>query len=116
HNAAAGYWGIATGATAASNALCAHDASFGAGLLEALVQVVTCDSAVLLVAYDASYPEPLYDVRPIPDAFGVALVLAPARGPRSLARLEARLSGAPPDALAAGSLEALRVAIPAACS
>jgi len=38
-NAAACYWGIATGATAASNALCAYDASFGAGLLEALTQV-----------------------------------------------------------------------------
>ena len=36
HNAAAGYWGIATGATPAANALCADDASFGAGLLEAL--------------------------------------------------------------------------------
>ncbi len=78
HNAAAGYWGIATGATPASNALCAYDASFGAGLLEALTQVVTGRSAVLLVAYDASYPEPLYGARPIPHAFGVALVLAPA--------------------------------------
>ena len=39
HNAAAGYWSIATGATPASNALCAYDASFAAGLLEALTQV-----------------------------------------------------------------------------
>src|SRR5690242_2228280 len=39
HNAAAGYWSIATGATAASSALCAYDASFAAGLLEALIQI-----------------------------------------------------------------------------
>ena len=40
HNAASGYWGIATGATPAANALCAYDGSFAAGLLEALTQVV----------------------------------------------------------------------------
>ena len=85
HNAAAGYWGIATGATAASNALCAYDASFAAGLLEALIQVAVERTAVLLIAYDASYPEPLRSVRPIPDAFGVALVLAPVAR-RGLAR------------------------------
>ena len=59
HNAAAGYWSIATGATPASNALCAYDASFAAGLLEALTQVAIERTAVLLIAYDASYPEPL---------------------------------------------------------
>ena len=35
HNATAGYWSIATGAKLESNVLCAFDASFGAGLLEA---------------------------------------------------------------------------------
>src|SRR5437868_4271299 len=38
HNAPAGYWGIATGAMAPSNVMCAHDASFGAGLLDSLGQ------------------------------------------------------------------------------
>jgi hypothetical protein len=116
HNAAAGYWGIATGATAACNALCAYDASFGAGLLEALTQVVTERSAVLLVAYDARYPEPLYGARPIPDGFGIALVLAPAPGARPLARLDVRLSEAPADTLTDAALEKLRGAIPAARS
>jgi hypothetical protein len=116
HNAAAGYWGIATGATPACNALCAYDASFGAGLLEALTQVVVERSAVLLVAYDASYPQPLYGVRPIPDAFGVALLLAPTPGASPLARLEAQLSEAPGDTLADAALEGLRAAVPAARS
>src|SRR5580704_17753538 len=59
HNAAAGYWSIATGSTAASNAICAFDASFAAGLLEAVTQVVVDQTRVLLVAYDAPYPQPL---------------------------------------------------------
>jgi hypothetical protein len=77
HNAAAGYWSIATGSRAASNALCAFDLSFGAGLLEAVTQVVVDQTRVLLVAYDAPYPQPLYAKRPIPEAFGMAFVLAP---------------------------------------
>jgi hypothetical protein len=115
HNAAAGYWSIATGATPASNALCAYDASFAAGLLEALTQVAIERTAVLLIAYDASYPEPLRTVRPIPDAFAVAMVLAPHVGPAALGKIEAHLSGAPADTIAE-PLESLRRAIPAARS
>jgi hypothetical protein len=116
HNAAAGYWGIATGATAASNALCAYDASFGAGLLEALTQVVVERIAVLLIAYDASYPEPMRCARPIADAFGVALVLAPQPGAASLARLVTSLTEAPADRMPEAALESLRASIPAARS
>ena len=65
HNAPSGYWGIATGATPAANALCAYDASFGAGLLEALTQAQIEQRPVLLVAYDAQYPEPLRRTRQI---------------------------------------------------
>src|SRR5947199_10259186 len=114
HNAAAGYWGIATGATAASNALCAYDASFGAGLLEALTQVVVEGTAVLLIAYDASYPEPMRSARPIADAFGVALVLSPQAGAASLARLVTTLGRAPADRMPDAALESLRTSVPAA--
>jgi hypothetical protein len=116
HNAAAGYWGIATGATPASNALCAYDASFGAGLLEALTQVAVERTSVLLIAYDAGYPEPLHLHRPIPDAFGVALVLAPAVSAASQARLSASLTDAPADGMAGAALDSLRLSIPAARS
>jgi Beta-ketoacyl synthase, N-terminal domain len=116
HNAAAGYWGIATGATAASSALCAHDASFAAGLLEALTQLAVERAPVLLIAYDAGYPEPLRSVRPIPDAFGVALVLAPARSEVSLAQLRLSWCEGRADPLADAALERLRAAIPAARS
>lgn len=116
HNAASGYWGIATGATAASNALCACDASFAAGLLEALVQLRIEETAVLLIAYDADYPEPMRSVRPIPDAFAVALLLTPSLRQESMAQLTASLSAAPPELLSDPPLEALRAQVPAARS
>jgi len=116
HNAAAGYWGIATGATLGCNALCAYDGSFGAGLLEALCQLAVERTRVLLIAYDAGYPEPIHSVRPIPGALALALVLAPERTAHSVAQLEAAASDAPADRLADAALEALRASIPAARS
>ncbi len=123
HNAASGYWSIAAGATPSSSVLCAFDASFSAGLLEALTQVVVERTAVLLVAYDVGYPEPLHAVRPIPDAFGVAMVLAPVDVPAgvgpagsSAARITAALTDAPAESMPDARLEALRAAIPAARS
>jgi hypothetical protein len=114
HNAAAGYWSIATRATQASSALCAYDASFAAGLLEALTLVVVDQTPVLLIAYDAPYREPLRSHRPVPDAFAVALILAPAASAASLTRLTASLCGEPPEPMADAALEGLRAAIPAA--
>ena len=116
HNAAAGYWSIATGATLASTVLCAFDGSFCAALLEALTQVSVDRAPVLLVAYDTEYPDPLRGKRPVPDALGVALVLTPSAGPGSLARLEARLGTGVEDTMAEPDLEALRTSIPAARS
>jgi hypothetical protein len=116
HNAAAGYWGIATGATAPCSALCAHDGSFAAGLIEALAQARVEETRVVLIAYDAGYPEPLRSKRRIPDAFGVALVLAPAQGAAALAHLAARPCGRGVERLADAQLEALRAQVPAARS
>jgi len=117
HNAAAGYWSIATGSKAASNALCAYDASFAAGLLEAVTQVVVDRTRVLLVAYDAQYPEPLFEKRPIPEAFGVGFVLAPTQHAKgSGAQLTLSFSESPADRMADRALEEMRSSIPAARS
>jgi hypothetical protein len=116
HNAAAGYWSIATGATAASSAICAYDFSFAAGLLEALIQIAVSGAPVLLCAYETPYPEPLLAKRPLPDSFGTALVLTPAREPASRAQLAIALSSAAPDRMPEPQLEALRASIPAARS
>ena len=68
---------------------------------------------MLLIAYDTGYPEPIHAARPIPDACGVAMVLAPANTPAALARIEAHFTDAPAEALK-GPLEELRRTIPAA--
>lgn len=115
HNAAAGYWSIATSAMQPSTVLCAFDGSFCAGLLEALVQVAVDEEPILLVSYDADYPPPMNAKRPVPDAFGAALLLTPRREPGSLARLEAALSNEPADRLAE-PLDVLRRSNPAARS
>ena len=116
HNAAAGYWSIAQACTEASTSLCAGDGSFGAGLLEALAQIAAGAPAVLLLAYDADYPPPLAATRPIPDAFGTALLLTAAAGAAALPRLQLTLSDAIATSLQNYELESLRRSIPAARS
>ena len=113
HNAAAGYWHIAAHSTAPSTSLGAHDASFGAGLLEAAAQCVANGQPVLLVACDVPYPEPLHSKRPLADTFGVAFVLAPVQG--AGARFAVGLGAdAPPSTCRDATLEALRLGNPAA--
>lgn len=115
HNAAAGYWHIATASRAPSTSLCAHDASFGAGLLEAAAQCVAQSRPVLLVAADVPYPEPLHGARPLPDAFGMALLLAPAPALVSGApQLRIGLVEAAPSACGHAGLDALTRQVPAA--
>lgn len=118
HNAAAGYWSIATGSQAASTSLCGHDDSFAAGMLEAAVQVETERRAVALVAYDVQYPGPLGAFRPIGAIFGAAFVLSPALTDAAFAEIEVILR--PGDAAASRigvpALESLRQSTPAARS
>lgn len=120
HNASSGYWSISSGAMASSSVLCARDASFAAGLLEAMTQAVVDDTPVLLVAYDTDYPEPLRSKRPVPDTMGVALVISPRRSARSAARLSLEginyLTSTAADTLDNAALEFLRQTIPAACA
>ncbi|MES2830998.1 MAG: beta-ketoacyl synthase chain length factor [Pseudomonadota bacterium] len=116
HNAAAGYWSIAAKARATSSVLCAYDGSFGAGLLEALTQVVVERIPCLVIAGDTSYPQPLQATRPIPDAFGVALALTPNRSEHSIARVCIDLCDGEADKLDDPGLETVRTSIPAARS
>ena len=114
HNAAAGYWGIATGAMAPSDAIAAYDASFAAGLLEALVRLASDPAQpVLLIAYDTPYPQPLHATRPITDSFAVALVLATGEG-KDGARIEATLEERAAGTMDDPALEEVRRTIPAA--
>ncbi len=117
HNAPSGYWGIATGATHPADSLAAFDASFGAGLLEALGRLAAEPSRpVVVIAYDAPYPEPLHATRPIPDGFAVALTLACAELSVKGALIRVETCGEIPEKLDDAALEAMRLAIPAARS
>lgn len=119
HNAAAGYWHIAVASQHASTSVCAHDDSFSAGLVAALVQLPALRAPLLLVASDTPYPEPLHAARPLPGTMGVALVLAPGHGSgagaaRMTARLLPQAEAGPLTRCADAGLEDLRERIPAA--
>ncbi|MBA4707837.1 beta-ketoacyl synthase chain length factor [Aquitalea aquatica] len=116
HNAPAGYWGIATGCTAASTSLCAYDATFAAGLLECATQALSGAQSCLLVSFDTAYPEPLYAQRPIPYPMGVGMVLSPQASAASKARLQLALTQEPATTMQDVGLEQLRLSIPSARS
>jgi hypothetical protein len=88
HNAAAGYWTIATGCREASTALTAFDASFGAGLLEAASQCQADARPVLLVAFDVEATGALASVTASAGMLACALVLAPRASGRTVAAFD----------------------------
>lgn len=114
HNAAAGYWSIATGSQQASTSLSAHDAGFGAALLEAASQIRSNAKPCLLVAFDTPYPPPLSALRNVACPFGVALLLAPERSATTLCGLTLSLTQEPTYPMPTPDLEAMRCNVPAA--
>lgn len=116
HNAPAGYWSIAARCTAASTSLCAYDATFSAGLLEAAVQALDSNQPCLLVAFDTAYPEPLYSQRPIPNPFALGLVIRSTQTTNTKFALEISLTHDSVDTLADTELESLRLSVPTARS
>lgn len=111
HNAAVGYWSIAEGVQANTTSVCAFDASFAAGLMEAVAELAADGiDECLLVAFDEPAPEPLYSQRPLAHPVAVALRLARGEG-LSFAYRTAR-SGAE-SGMDDPVLEALRLSNPA---
>jgi Beta-ketoacyl synthase, N-terminal domain len=78
HNAAAGYWSIATGCRQTYCALGAGQYTFAAGLLAAVVQVCADQTDVLLVAYDIDARGLIAQIAHSRGMLGVALVLSAA--------------------------------------
>ncbi len=103
HNAPAGYWTIATGCHAASSAISAGHASFGAGLLEAAALCVAEQRPVLLVCSDIAGSGPVGEMSGSRIAFGCALVLSPLQpGMNALAQLDLTLQAHAEDTLQPG--------------
>ncbi len=115
HNVAGGYWSIATRSHAASTSLCCHDASFAAGLLEAVTQAGVDRRAVALIAYDHPYPAPLDAVRPVCASFGTALVLSSFPTARAFAVLSVEFvaQAGEPTRMPGAALESVRTGVPA---
>lgn len=118
HNAAVGYWSIATGCREPSTSIAAGDGSFAAGLLESAVQVSACRRPVLLVACDVPAPPILHPHRTFCCAFACALLLAPVEDDHADPVLslspQASESAPPLSSMAQPELEAMRRGNPAA--
>lgn len=91
HNAASGYWAIATRSPAPSTALAGFDHSFAAGWMEALAQCLADRRPILLVGCDTEACGPLASVNTSRGVLGVAVVLNPGRSAQSRWRAETTL-------------------------
>jgi hypothetical protein len=110
HNAAAGYWSIATGCHQSYCALGAGRYTFANGLFAAALQVCADQTDVLYVAYDIDAQGPQARIAASQGILGVALVLTRGSGARrlELAAIDER-SGA---AIIAGSANAMAASLP----
>ena len=116
HNAPAGYWSIANQCTLPSTSLCAYDASFAAGLLEACCQSMTIGKQVLLVASDVMYPYPLSSIRPMSSNFAIAMVLNAVATNPALTKLTLQCTTEPVSQIKDPALNALCLSNPSARS
>jgi hypothetical protein len=118
HNAAAGYWSIATACRQPVTCLACHDFTWPASLLAAMAEVTTQDEPVLLCVYDHPMPAPLDAKRGLIAPFGLGLVLAPAEQTGGMAKITVEFVPEPPPDGAAGpyqpALRALAAGNPAA--
>jgi hypothetical protein len=113
HNAASGYWSIGVGSMAPTTTVSAYDASFTAGLLEAVALARDRASDVLLVVYDAPAPQPLAAKRPLAVSAGVAMIVGPAASPATAGGLVLEVGVLSETPCRNPALEALRTGNPA---
>ena len=98
HNAAAGYWSIATASQEPITCIACQDFTWPAALLTAMAEVATHQEAVLLCVYDHPMPVPLDAKRKLLAPFGVAVVLAPPDHAGGVAGITVRFVPEPPPA------------------
>lgn len=115
HNAAAGYWSIATGSREPANSLSGGMDGFSIALCEAWAMLATTTRPLLLVCFDSDSKGLLHDARPdICGSFALSLLLSK-ESDSALARLSApKLTSQSATTLAEPSLERFRQLNPAA--
>ena len=117
HNAASGYWGIASGSHQPSVSLAGFDTTFAAGLMEAAGLLREGSREVLLIAYDGPPPFPIGPFRPLVAPFAVAIRLCAESGRFAQAGLDIVFDGMAsrePTPMTDPELEVLRRGNPAA--
>ena len=114
HNAAAGYWSIASLAKGPSTAIAALDHGFAVGLMEAVGMVLIEQQPTLLVVYDVPAPQPLLAKRPVQYPAGVGLLLTPAPTPDCLCSMHIENTDSVDSRMPDAPLETLRLNNPAA--
>lgn len=87
HNTAAGYWTIVVGSHASCDSLAAGQHTFGAALLKAAANIEVEGRAILLVVFDAPFPEPMHLVYPMGSPFAAAMVIEPAGAANPICRV-----------------------------
>lgn len=87
HNAASGQWTIAAQIRNSVTSICCGDASVGAGLLKAIMQLQVEERSVGLVVYDVPLPFPLDTSHRLAMPAGVGLALSPKFTAQSFARI-----------------------------
>jgi hypothetical protein len=87
HNAAAGYWTIATGCLKPYTSVSGYLFTFGEGLLEAASQALNENTPVLYVAFDIEARGPVGTMQPSRGVFAGALVIVPEASGQHIAQL-----------------------------
>lgn len=115
HNAPAGYWTIGSHCRLPSTSISASQASFAAGLLESITQVLFDGNPVLLVAYDLPPPQVFANPTTVTVPFAAALLLSSRHDNDCLAKLTAQpVAHAAASTLKTAALEDIRLGSPAA--
>ena len=97
HNAAAGYWCIASKSQQTSISLSAGDYSAAGGFIEAKTLIAVENLPVLLACCDTTVVEPMQEKRPVTHSFASSLWLTPGETDNSIAKLEVNLGKADSD-------------------
>ena len=85
HNAAAGYWSIATHSRQPAATLTGQDETFAAALLKAMAELHVEHQPILVCVHDTPIPGPMAEKRPILAPFAACLVLTPEPCARTIA-------------------------------
>ncbi|TGD72676.1 hypothetical protein E4634_14235 [Mangrovimicrobium sediminis] len=95
HNAAAGYWTIATDCRQPANSVAGLEQSVPVALLEGVTQCLVENRPVIIAFYDIPTRSALAELFANREAFAAALVITPEDDPAALARLACEVEADP---------------------